>query len=116
MTKPAVWQLCLLACFSTALLLGQQVTGNGTVTGKVTDPSGAAVPEATVTLIDESTNIPITLQSNSAGLYVLQRRSVREVRPQRHKSGLPEEHSYCPTGGHRNAAYFECFPRGWRDQ
>jgi hypothetical protein len=60
----------LLAFSIPAFLLGQQTTGNGSVTGRVTDPSGATVPGATVSLIDESTNIPITLQTNSAGLYV----------------------------------------------
>lgn len=73
MQRLAVGLLCLVLCFiPTALLLGQETTGNGSVTGRVTDPSGATVPGATVSLIDESTNIPITLQSNSAGLFVFQ--------------------------------------------
>ncbi len=71
MKKLALWQM-LLVCFSipTALLVGQNLSGNGSVTGRVTDPSGAAVPGAEVDLIDESTSIPIKLQSNSSGLFV----------------------------------------------
>src|ERR1700761_6084499 len=62
--------MCLMLCLVPTLLLGQETTGNGSVTGRVTDPSGGTVPGATVSLVDESTNIPITLQSNSSGLYV----------------------------------------------
>jgi hypothetical protein len=71
MQKLSLWLLCLVLCFiPTASLMAQEATGNGDVTGRVTDPSGATVPGATVSLIDESTNIPITLDTNSAGLYV----------------------------------------------
>lgn len=69
MKKLASWALCLVLV-PTALVLGQQTTGNGSVSGRITDASGATVPAATVSLIDESTNIPITLQTNSSGLYV----------------------------------------------
>ncbi|MGA8030555.1 MAG: carboxypeptidase-like regulatory domain-containing protein, partial [Bryobacteraceae bacterium] len=70
--KLTLWRMFALVCLiaPTAFLSGQEVTGNGNVTGRVTDPSGATVPGATVTLIDESTNVPITLQSNSSGLFV----------------------------------------------
>ncbi|MBV9765126.1 MAG: carboxypeptidase regulatory-like domain-containing protein [Acidobacteriaceae bacterium] len=66
-----LWQMCVVClAVPAALLLGQEVTGNGSVTGRITDPTGATVPDATVTLVDESTNIPITVQSNSSGLYI----------------------------------------------
>jgi Carboxypeptidase regulatory-like domain len=68
--KLASWAWCLILCLlPAALLLGQETTGNGSVTGRVSDPTGASVPGATVSLIDESTNIPITIQSNASGLY-----------------------------------------------
>ncbi|MBV9760720.1 MAG: carboxypeptidase regulatory-like domain-containing protein [Acidobacteriaceae bacterium] len=70
MQKLSLWQMCLLLCFIPTVLMGQEATGNGSVTGRVTDPTGATVPGASVSLVDESTNIPITLQTNSAGLYV----------------------------------------------
>ena len=65
-----------LTCFllsillSTALLLGQTSSGSSSVTGRVTDATGAVVPGASVTLTDTSTNISKTTQSNSAGLYL----------------------------------------------
>lgn len=70
MQKLALSLICLVLCFIPTALLGQENTGNGSVTGRVTDASGATVPGATVSLVDESTNIPITLQTNSSGLYV----------------------------------------------
>jgi len=48
----------------------------GTVDGTVTDPTGAAVAGATVTLTDKSTNTPITTTTNAAGRFVFV-----EVRP-----------------------------------
>ena len=55
---------------ATAFLYGQGVSGNGSVAGRVTDPTGAVVPGAEVVLVDEATNIPTTKESNSAGLFV----------------------------------------------
>ena len=40
------------------------------VTGVVTDPSGAIIPGATVTLTNPSTNISLTAKTTSAGVYV----------------------------------------------
>ncbi len=70
--KLALLQVCALVCLAApaGLLFGQQATGNGSVTGRVTDASGGVIPDATVTLTDRATNIPITTQTNSAGLYV----------------------------------------------
>jgi hypothetical protein len=46
-----------------------QTGGTGIVVGTVTDPSGAAVPEATVTLTDAATNSERTTTTNEAGRY-----------------------------------------------
>jgi hypothetical protein len=63
----------LLALLIPALLMGQDVaTGGGTITGRVTDATGAIVADATVTITDTSTNIGITVTSNVSGLYILQ--------------------------------------------
>jgi hypothetical protein len=59
---------CLL--ISTALLFGQGTSGASSVTGRVTDTSGAVIGGADVTLTDLSTNIPITTQTNASGLYI----------------------------------------------
>src|SRR5712672_1703368 len=46
-----------------------QTSNTGTVAGTVVDPSGAAVVEATVTLIDPSTNATRSAPTNDAGRY-----------------------------------------------
>src|SRR6266851_9044572 len=42
----------------------------GEIGGVVTDPSGAAVPNATITLTDKDTNRSITLKSGNNGSYI----------------------------------------------
>ena len=54
-----------LACVFSAQA---QVT-TGTVRGVVTDPQGAVVQGATVTLTKKSTNIPTTATSGSSGKF-----------------------------------------------
>ncbi len=62
-------RLILLAlCFASATLVHAQA--NSTVTGAVTDPSGALVPGASVTLTSMSTGQQQHTRSNSAGIYV----------------------------------------------
>src|SRR5262245_41328546 len=48
-------------------LVAQQ--GRGTISGTVSDPSGAAVPEASVTITNVRTNAVFTTQTNEEGLY-----------------------------------------------
>ena len=44
-------------------------TTTGAITGTVTDPSGAAIPNVKVTATNTATNISNTTQSNDAGVY-----------------------------------------------
>lgn len=44
----------------------------GSLYGTVTDPSGAAIPNATVTVTDISKGTSITVQSNSSGAYTVE--------------------------------------------
>lgn len=60
----------LLFILSTALAFGQASTGAASVTGRVTDPSGAVIAGASVTITETSTNITKSVQTNSAGLFV----------------------------------------------
>jgi hypothetical protein len=42
----------------------------GTIAGRITDPSGAVIPQATVTISNVDTSIQTTVQSDSGGSYV----------------------------------------------
>jgi len=65
----------LLVCMLVCLLLGasvaraQGVGASGNITGTVTDSSGAAVPQATITAVQIDTGIQRTTASDHAGEY-----------------------------------------------
>src|ERR1700677_3481956 len=46
-----------------------QTAGTGTITGVVTDTSGAAIPNATVVITNTDTGVSRTIQTNSDGSY-----------------------------------------------
>ena len=48
-------------------LSAQQTLGG--ITGQVTDPSGSAIPNATVTVVDEQTSLTRSTKTNSSGIY-----------------------------------------------
>ncbi len=60
--------LCLLALVP--IEAHSQQADTGTVAGTVTDSSGAAVPDATVSLIDMATGSTRTTKSNGSGQYI----------------------------------------------
>src|SRR5260370_13996993 len=62
---------CFFVVFFTLLLTIGAVAQiqNGQITGTVTDPSGAAVPNAKVTIINQATNLSVTSNSGSTGVY-----------------------------------------------
>jgi len=70
MKRVVVVFCCVVACLwiCSSPTLGQST---GTVTGIVTDSSGAAVPAATVSLMDAATGSARTTTTNDAGAYVL---------------------------------------------
>lgn len=62
----------LIVCIGILLHLGatpawSQSTSSGSVTGQVTDPRGAIVPGADVTLLDVATNTPRKTSTNEVG-------------------------------------------------
>src|SRR5437867_1472533 len=59
----------LLCLVSSAGAFGQ-LAGTGSIVGTVTDPSGAAVAGAAVTLTDTATNADRTAVTNDSGRYV----------------------------------------------
>jgi hypothetical protein len=61
------WVFCCLAVPS----LWSQSAGAGTITGKVTDPSGAAIPNAAVTVFNRLTNHRQSTATDSSGAFRL---------------------------------------------
>ena len=62
--------IALALLFGSVLCHAQTITG--TISGSVTDPTGAVIPKATVTATEQSTNIATSVVTNQDGLYTLQ--------------------------------------------
>ena len=61
--------LCLLlVALSPIVLFGQRGT-TGAISGSVTDPSGAVVPNAKVTATNTATGVPTSVNTNASGFY-----------------------------------------------
>src|SRR5215467_779237 len=69
MTKSSFsrWNVLLLSVLAAGVLLAQVETG--IVAGTVTDPSGAVIPAANVTIKSAATGLQVTAQSNEAGRF-----------------------------------------------
>jgi hypothetical protein len=63
--------LCAMAVALAFPLVSFAQLYTGSITGLVTDPSGAAIPGAKVTLFDENKGFVFTASTDSAGRYVL---------------------------------------------
>jgi hypothetical protein len=66
--------ISLMAAFALSLILGlgqvfAQSTTTGAIGGKVTDPQGAIVPNASVTVTNVGTNATVTVTANDDGVY-----------------------------------------------
>ena len=61
----------LLACLCFTNIASAQSTSAGTITGTVTDPTGAVIPDAIITVIDPATKTQRTTTSNKEGQFVL---------------------------------------------
>jgi hypothetical protein len=59
-----------LACLPSTLPLSAQAI-YGSIYGQVTDPSGAAIPNATITVSDESKGTSVQVTSNQSGEYTV---------------------------------------------
>lgn len=62
------FRLCWLLLILPGLVFGQGSSA-GTITGAVTDPTGAAIPAATVTVRNVATNFTREMNTGDAGLY-----------------------------------------------
>ncbi len=63
-------RLAVLLAASVVIFAGQALSQEATVVGTVTDPTGASVPNATITLTNVDTGVVRTLPTNSDGQYV----------------------------------------------
>ena len=61
--------ICLAGLLCVSSAFGQTVTGS--ITGEVTDPSGAVVVGANVTAENVATAVKTTAQTNAAGVYTI---------------------------------------------
>ena len=68
--KSGVVAFLFLFLLSTGAVLGQSVD-NQQITGVVTDPTGAAVPNAVVMVTNEATGVSRTVKSNDEGNYTV---------------------------------------------
>src|SRR5262245_31279614 len=68
MLKP-VLRVLLCVCLSATVALPQAEVGAASLHGTVSDASGAAVPNAGVTLTNLQTGLPKPTTTNQAGLY-----------------------------------------------
>src|SRR5260370_7201805 len=65
--------LLLAVSFALCLVsIGMAQTITGSITGTVTDSTGAVVPNVTITATNTSTNLKYDTKTNEAGLYNLQ--------------------------------------------
>ena len=63
--------LLVISLILSPALLTAQTGGQGALQGTVTDPSGAVIPNATVTVTDQASGVSTTRQTSSAGLYTI---------------------------------------------
>jgi len=61
--------VAMLAVSGSARVAGAQTTTSGDIAGSVTDPTGAAIPGATVTILNIGNGVSHTITSNSGGSY-----------------------------------------------
>ncbi|HKR28471.1 MAG TPA: carboxypeptidase-like regulatory domain-containing protein, partial [Acidobacteriaceae bacterium] len=66
------WQLRWLFVFAALLILfgGRAFAQEATIVGTITDPTGAVVPNATITITNLDTGQPHTFAANASGEYV----------------------------------------------
>jgi hypothetical protein len=70
------------------LLCGLQAQTTGTISGSVTDPSGAGIPQAKVTAILVQQNVARATQSNEEGYYIFNAMPPGDYRLETEKAGF----------------------------
>jgi len=85
--------LLFLVLLSAITMLGHAQTITGSVRGTVTDPTGAVIPNATVTATNTATGVSTSTQTNSAGLYSVRFLQIGSYTIRVAAKGFAEEHS-----------------------
>lgn len=70
--KPVHKSISLLIASIVLAISGYAQIGTSTVTGRVTDPTGAVVPGVQVTVVNTATNFTFTAPSNEQGIFRVQ--------------------------------------------
>ncbi len=70
-TLPKLGISPLAVLLALGLLAAPALAQNSNIQGQITDPQGAAVPGAKVTVINVATGVAISVNSNQTGLYVV---------------------------------------------
>src|SRR6266853_108530 len=65
---PQILFLCVVSLFLASSIVAQ--SPNGTINGRVLDPSGAAIVGAEITIINDATRVQYASKSNGEGIYV----------------------------------------------
>src|SRR5581483_8513948 len=78
--------VCLIPVLSTSGLVGQLPTAS--ISGTLTDPSGAIIPDGSVTAVETSTGVVTRATANSAGFYVLTGLAPGQYRVRVEKAGF----------------------------
>src|SRR3954453_20809932 len=63
--------ISILVTFSNFTVTAQALGGAGTITGTITDPTGAVIAGSTVTLSNPATGFKVTAQSDASGDFRL---------------------------------------------
>ncbi len=63
--------LCTMALFLFCAMSSAQIAGTASIQGTVTDPTGAVIPNASVTATNDATQVKHVVKTNGSGLYSL---------------------------------------------
>src|ERR1700726_20236 len=66
---PQITFLCVVSLFLVSPILAQ--SPNGTINGRVLDPSGAVIVGAEITIVNDATRIQYAGKTNGEGIYVV---------------------------------------------
>ena len=71
MSANRLWAALVAALLILFVFPAAAQDARGTVSGRVTDASGAMVPNAEVRITNEATGVPVSAKTNDSGNYVL---------------------------------------------